>query len=85
MVYCFTLPLALVNDFGWQTIVATLIIAYTMFGIEEIGVEIEDPFGVDSNDLPLEDFCRTIQSNLAEFTSAQRSATEPVNGPLIQN
>lgn len=85
MVYCFTLPLALVNDFGWQTIVATLIIAYTMFGIEEIGVEIEDPFGVDSNDLPLEDFCRTIQSNLAELTSVQRSAIEPVNGPLIQN
>lgn len=73
MVYCFTLPLALVNDFGWQTIFATLIIAYTMFGIEEIGVEIEDPFGVDPNDLPLEDFCKTIQTNLSDLSELTRS------------
>lgn len=67
IVYCFTLPLALVKDFGWQTIIATLVIAYTMFGIEEIGVEIEDPFGIDPNDLPLEDFCALIEQNVAEI------------------
>jgi putative membrane protein len=31
-----------------------------MFGIEEIGVEIEDPFGYDPNDLPLDKVGETI-------------------------
>jgi ion channel-forming bestrophin family protein len=30
------------------------VVAYAMFGIDEIGVEIEDPFGYDPNDLPLD-------------------------------
>ena len=33
-------------------------------GIEEIGVEIENPFGCDHNDLPLEQICKTIERNL---------------------
>ena len=57
IVYCFTLPFALVDTFGWLTIPAILGVAYTFFGIEEIGVEIEDPFGHDLNDLALEDLC----------------------------
>jgi len=31
-----------------------------LMGIEEIGVEIEEPFGTDPNDLPLEAMCATI-------------------------
>ena len=65
ILYCFTLPFALVRDFGWGTIPDTLLVAYVFFGIEEIGVEIEDPFGVDDNDLPLERICATIERNLA--------------------
>jgi ion channel-forming bestrophin family protein len=65
--YCYTLPFGLVRDFEWWTIVATLLVAYIFFGIEEIGVEIEDPFGSDENDLPLERFCDTIQRNLSEM------------------
>lgn len=47
IVYCFTLPFALVSKFGWDTIPCVLLISYVLFGIEEIGVEIEDPFGTD--------------------------------------
>ncbi|MEW5852618.1 MAG: bestrophin family ion channel [Myxococcota bacterium] len=64
ILYTFTLPFALVDSFGWGTVLGTLVLAYTFFGIEEIGVEIEDPFGEDDNDLPLEDICRTIETNL---------------------
>ena len=62
--YCFTLPFALLDSFEWGTIPATLLIAYLMYGIEEIGVEIADPFGNDDNDLPLEDLCQRIEGNL---------------------
>ena len=67
MGFCFTLPLALVEKFGLITIPATLAIAYTLFGMEEIGVEIEDPFGDDTNDLPLESICNSIELNLREL------------------
>jgi putative membrane protein len=53
-----------VAPFGWLTLAAVVIVAYVFFGIEEIGVEIEDPFGQDDNDLPLEQICATIEGNL---------------------
>ena len=65
--YCFTLPLALVADYGWGTIPATLLIAYALFGIEEIGVEIENPFGDTTNDLPLQALCLSIEATLSEL------------------
>jgi putative membrane protein len=64
IIYCFTLPFALVESFGWFTILDVLFVAYTFFGIEEIGVEIEGPFGNDANDLPMHDICETIHRNL---------------------
>ncbi|MGQ0637126.1 MAG: bestrophin family protein [Planctomycetaceae bacterium] len=64
ILYCFTLPFALVDHFGWGTWMAVLLIAYVLYGVEEIGVEIEDPFGEDENDLPLERICGTIEDNL---------------------
>ncbi len=66
LVYCLTLPFALVAKWGWETIPATLCISYILFGIEEIGVEIEDPFGVDENDLPLDGICAKIETTLRD-------------------
>lgn len=64
VIYCITLPFALVETFGWFTILDVLLVAYTYFGIEEIGVEIEGPFGYDENDLPMEEISETIQRNV---------------------
>jgi len=81
--YCFTLPFALVETFGWATIVDTLLVAYTFFGIEEIGVEIEGPFGFDDNDLPLEAICSTIRHNVMELAGAALPGPrEQISGPL---
>ncbi len=76
ILFCFTLPFALVRDFGWGTILDTLLVAYVFFGIEEIGVEIENPFGLDDNDLPLERLCATIERDLlALIDTAGRGST----------
>jgi len=64
IVYCLTLPFALVGRFGWCTVPAVVLISHVLFGIEESGVEIEDPFGEHANDLPLEAICDTIESDL---------------------
>jgi len=33
-------------------------------GVEELAREIENPFGLDVNDLPLEDICATIRRSI---------------------
>lgn len=64
ILYCGTFPFAMLDEFGWGEIVVTGLVTYVLLGIEEIGVEIEDPFGTDNNDLPLEGFCATIERDL---------------------
>lgn len=64
ILYCVTLPFALVGSYSWSATVYTLLITYILFGIEEIGVEIENPFGTDANDLPLEQLCETIERDV---------------------
>ncbi len=64
MIYTVTLPFCLVEPLRWWSVLATSLVAFVLFGIEEIGVEIEDPFGTDANDLPLEKICATIDANI---------------------
>jgi putative membrane protein len=40
-----------------------------VFGIEAIGIEIENPFGKDPNDLPLDDICQTMEINIEDLIS----------------
>jgi putative membrane protein len=67
--YCFATPFQMVDNFGWSTPVVVAIVAFTVFGIEAIGVEIENPFGHDANDLPLDQICRTMQLNIEDLIS----------------
>ena len=80
ILYCFTLPLALVGEYGWAAIIDTLLVSYVFFGIEEIGVEIEDPFGLDANDLPLEDICAKIESNLVALLPVPLATPSGLDG-----
>ena len=67
LIYCLTLPFQLVTDLVWWTAPIVSVISFTVFGIEQIGIEIENPFGLDANDLPLESICQTIQINIEEL------------------
>ena len=52
----------------WATIPATFVIAFFLFGIEEIGIQIEEPFSI----LPLEALCDgAIEATMNEMTSAE--------------
>jgi putative membrane protein len=76
--YCFTLPFALVGELHWWTVGGTFLVAYIFLGIEEIGVEIEDPFGFDENDLPLERYCQTIEANVLALNQKLTPADDDV-------
>lgn len=70
VIYCLTLPFALLGpEQIWLPALETFILSYVFFGIEEIGVEIEDPFGEDENDLPLEEICASIEKNTRAFST----------------
>ena len=64
--YCFLLPFGLVDSIGFMTPFVVAIVAYAFFGLDALGDEIEEPFGLDANDLPLDAICRAIEINLRE-------------------
>lgn len=52
--FCVVLPFALVKEMGWWTILLTAFISFTLYGIEAIGAQLEDPFGYDRNDIKVD-------------------------------
>jgi Predicted membrane protein len=73
LLYSLALPFQMVKDLGWGTAPVVALISFTLFGIEEIGIEIENPFGHDANDLPLDNICATIQRNIEDLISLSPS------------
>lgn len=67
--YIMILPFQLLSKLNWITIPATMVAAYIILGLAIIGREIENPFGNDVNDLPLEAFCNEIAGDLDILTS----------------
>ena len=65
--YGILLPLGLVNSFGWVMVPITMLVFFALLGIELMGEEIEDPFGLDCNDLPTGDIAHTIKGNVFEI------------------
>jgi putative membrane protein len=68
-VYVLMLPFQLWNDLRYITIPGTIFAAYIILGLSAIGREIENPFGNDVNDLPLELFCEELELDIDCITS----------------
>ena len=51
--------------------IAVIPVSFTLLGIEEIGLEIENPFGTDRNDLPLDAICKTVRSSAEDIMQLQ--------------
>ncbi|BAQ43545.1 bestrophin family protein [Methylobacterium aquaticum] len=74
--YCLLLPFGLAASLGWGTPVATALVAYTFFGLDALGDELEEPFGSAANDLPLDALLRGIDGIVQDALGA------PVPPPL---
>ncbi|CAK9787420.1 hypothetical protein CC85DRAFT_289581 [Cutaneotrichosporon oleaginosum] len=76
-IYCLALPFQLWDSkLKWVTVPATVITAYFVLGYASIAEEIENPFGLEKNDLNLHFFCQEIiAKELDAITS--RSYTDP--------
>jgi putative membrane protein len=70
--YVVVLPWFIADEVGWLTVPAEVLIAYAVIALELIATGIEDPFGTDGDDLPLDDIVETIRRSVA----GGRSKTE---------
>ncbi|WRH66559.1 MAG: bestrophin family ion channel [Planktothrix sp. GU0601_MAG3] len=84
LLYCFALPFQLVKELDWFTIPVVGIISFALLGIEDIGVEIENPFGYDRNDLPLDRFCQQLQIEI-ETEWVNLDISTPKNREIIES
>lgn len=67
LVYAITLPIGFITAIGYWTIPLVLLAFYFLISIELISEEIEDPFGNDLNDLPLNELTVKIRRNINEI------------------
>ncbi len=61
-------------------------ISFALLGIEQAGLEIEDPFGTDrvrcnattnlQNDIPIEEICQAIDSSGKQFAESTENTTD---------
>ena len=63
--YMLLLPWLMNDEAGWLTVPIVFLIAYPVVGLELIATNIEDPFGTDGDDLPLDEIVETIRRSTA--------------------
>jgi putative membrane protein len=71
LIYCIGLPFHLVIDIHWLTAIAVGLVSFILMGVEQIGNEIENPFGHDFNDLPIDAICEGIAANVEQAIALQ--------------
>ena len=66
-IYVTTMPLAFVASFKYWSVLITTLVFYVLVSMEILAEEIEDPFGIDANDLPTDELCEKIKANIQEI------------------
>ncbi|HEY0769971.1 MAG TPA: bestrophin family ion channel [Sphingobacteriaceae bacterium] len=65
--YVMTLPFGWVFSLGYFIIPVVMLILYAFASLELIAEEIENPFGTDANDLPVDQICHNIRKHVSEI------------------
>ncbi|KAI9375242.1 Bestrophin, RFP-TM, chloride channel-domain-containing protein [Aspergillus egyptiacus] len=78
--YGAVLPFAMVDDMGWWTIPIVSLVIFTLYGIEGIGSQLEDPFGYDRNDIKMDALVGDAKMEIDVVLSEWRRNTAMVEG-----
>lgn len=70
VIYVATLPIGYVFSIGYFVILAVPFIFYVLASLELIAESIEDPFGTDADDLPIEKISENIKKHVQEILHA---------------
>lgn len=83
--FCVLLPFGLTAALGWLTPLLSMLLAYAFFGLDQLGEEMEDPFGLQPNDLPLAALVRSVEiDQLAAIGQHPLPAPLQPQGYLLQ-
>ena len=66
-IYVIVLPLGLINDLGWWSILLVIILYYILMSIVLTAEEIEEPFGKDLNDISMDEIAAKIKRDVIEL------------------
>jgi putative membrane protein len=66
-IYVITLPFGWVFSLGFFVVLLVPFVLYVLASLELIAEEIEDPFGNDANDLPVDEICNNIEKHVGEI------------------
>ncbi|KAL4920571.1 Bestrophin, RFP-TM, chloride channel-domain-containing protein [Aspergillus aurantiobrunneus] len=78
--YGCVLPFAMVDDMGWWTIPIVSLVIFTLYGIEGIGSQLEDPFGYDRNDIKMDALVGDAKMEIDVVLAEWRRLMEMVEG-----
>jgi putative membrane protein len=67
VVYVLTLPFGIAFSLSYYAVAVVSLIFYLLASLELIAEEIEEPFGTDFNDLPMDRLCHTINKTVREI------------------
>lgn len=71
LLYLTTLPFALLDKIGWLTPLVTILVAYPILSLDQIGIELQNPFKpTNLGHLPLDDLSNLIEKNLLSLLKA---------------
>jgi ion channel-forming bestrophin family protein len=83
VLYCGLLPFSLVGQLHEWTGLSVALISFVLLSVEAIGVEIENPFGNDANDLPLEDICASVALTVDQALIARPYQAVKAPAPVV--
>ena len=76
LLFLIILPIALVSYSVYINPIIVTLVAYALFSLDQIGVELQNPFSIDNlSHLPLNDICNTIENNLIEIKKIKANKT----------
>lgn len=65
--YLIGLPIAIVDKMGVLTPLLTVAVAYPLLSVDQIGIELQNPFATDRlSHLPLDEICGAIERNVTQ-------------------
>lgn len=75
---CFgaVLPLAIVDESHWWSIPIVALVMFTLYGIEAIGGQLEDPFGYDRNDIKMDDIVDDAKTEMGVMLTEWKTCNE---------
>lgn len=81
--YCFWLPFGIVDNIGWATPFFAVFISYAFIALDEVVNQIENPFGTEDHDLPLDFITRTLEASVLEMAGEADVELPPTDGYLL--